>query len=133
MRNLLWVDCIAAAVAGAAVLTLSGWLSRLYGLPRDLLLFTGAVNILYASYSFVLASRTTRPMASIVVLAFANLAWALVCVYLAIGVAGSPTVFGLAHLFGEAIFVAGLAALEWRWREQLLVARRPTRQRVPKS
>lgn len=120
MKNLLWVDC----VVGAAVLALSGWLSRLYGLPRGFLLFIGAGNLLYASYSFVLASSNRRPIASINALVIANLAWALVCVYLAVGVARSPTVFGLAHLLGESVFVAGLASLEWRWREQLVVAGR---------
>jgi hypothetical protein len=129
----LWVDCIAAAVAGAAVLMLSGWLSRLYGLPLGLLRFTGAVNLLYGSYSFVLATRTRRPIASIAALVFANLAWALLCVHLAVNVARSPTAFGLAYLFGEAIFVAALATLEWRYRAQLLVAHRQARQRVTRT
>jgi hypothetical protein len=137
MKNLLWVDCVAGAVVGAAVLLLSGWLSPLYGLPRGLILFTGVANILYASYSFVLASSNRRPLALINALVVANSTWALVCVYLAVGVAQSPTVFGLAHLLGEAVFVAGLASLEWRWREQLLLADRPVRQahqsRSPRS
>jgi hypothetical protein len=122
MRNLLWVDCVAGGTVGAAVLMSSGWLSPLYGLPRSLLNFTGLANLLYASYSLALASRNRRPIAAINTLVVANLAWALVCVYLAVRVAQSPTVFGLAHLFVEAVFVAALASLEWRWREQLLVA-----------
>jgi hypothetical protein len=55
------VDCTAAALAGAAVLAFSGWLSRLYALPRDLLLLIGAVNLLYGCYSFSLAVRPRRP------------------------------------------------------------------------
>lgn len=121
MRNLLWVDCIAGALAGVVVLALSGWLSGVHGLPRELLLFNGAVNLLYASYSFSLARRQTRPRSLIGLLAFANLAWAVVCLWLAGRFAGSATVFGIGHLLGEAIFVGGLGALEWRWRERLLV------------
>lgn len=122
MRNLLWVDCIAGALAGAAVLMLSGWLGSLYALPRGLLLFTGAVNVLYACYSFTLATRSQRPRPLILLLVFANLAWAVVCLGLAVAFAGSATLFGVGHLVGEAVFVGGLAGLEWRWRERLLTA-----------
>lgn len=125
MRNLLWVDCTAGALAGAAVLVLSGWLSTLHALPRELLLFTGAVNLLYACYSFSLARRPRRPRALILLLVFANLGWAAVCLGLAATFAGSASAFGMVHLVGEALFVGGLAALEWRWREQLLTAAHP--------
>jgi hypothetical protein len=123
MRKLLWVDCTAAALAGVAVLALSGWLSRLYGLPRNLLLFIGGVNLLYGCYSFSLARRARRPRYLINLLVFANLAWAVVCVGLAVGVFWAhATPFGFGQLIGEAFFVGGLAALEWKHRDQLLVA-----------
>ena len=122
MKNLLWVDCIAGALAGVTVLMLSGWLSSLHGLPRELLLLNGVVNVLYASYSFSLAVRARRPRSLINLLVFANLAWAVVCLWLVGVFAGSATVFGIGHLVGEAVFVGGLAGLEWRWRDQLLTA-----------
>lgn len=122
MKNLLWIDCIAGALAGAAVLILSGWLSGVHALPRELLLINGAANLLYASYSFSLARRRMRPRALIHLLVIANFAWALACLALAGAFAGSASVFGMAHLVGEAVFVGGLAALEWRWREQLVSA-----------
>jgi hypothetical protein len=121
IKNLLWIDCIAGALAGVLVLSFSGWLSSLHALPRDLLLLNGAVNLLYASYSFSLAARARRPRASINVLVFANLSWAVVCLWLVTVFAGSATVFGIGHLAGEAVFVGGLAGLQWRWRDQLLV------------
>lgn len=122
MKNLLWVDCIAGALAGVTVLMLSGWLSGLHGLPRELLLLNGAANVLYASYSFSLAKRARRPRSLINLLVLANLAWAVVCLWLVSVFAGSATVFGIGHLVGEAVFVGGLAGLEWRWRDQLLTA-----------
>jgi len=122
LRRLLWVDCTAAALAGVLVLTFSGWLSRLHGLPQDLLLFTGVVNLLYGSYSFSLAVRTERPLALIKLLAVANMGWAVVCIGLATAYGQQATVFGLVHLIGEAIFVGGLGLLEWRQRYQLLTA-----------
>ena len=122
MRRLLWVDCTAAALAGVAMLALSGWLGGLYALPRELLLINGAVNLLYASCSFSLAVRARRPMRLIKLLVFANLAWATVCLVLAAAFWGSASLFGRGHLLGEAIFVGGLAALVWSRRDQLLVA-----------
>lgn len=121
-RRLLWVDCTAAALAGVAVLALSGWLSRLHALPQDLLLFTGAVNLLYGSYSFSLAVRSERPLLGIKLLVVANLSWAVVCVALVAVYWQQASVFGFFHLFGEAIFVGGLGLLEWRQRYQLLTA-----------
>jgi hypothetical protein len=122
LRNLLWVDCTAAALAGVTVIALSGWLSRLEGLPREVLLFTGVVNLLYASYSFSLAIRAERPMALIKALVFANLGWVPVCLGLAVVFREQATVFGFAHLVGEAVFVGGLAVLEWTQRDRLATA-----------
>ena len=122
VKNLLWVDCIAGALAGVAVLMFSGWLSSLYALPREILLFNGAANVLYASCSFSLAIRARRPGSLINLLVFANLAWAVVCLWLVSVFAGPATWFGIGHLVGEALFVGGLASLEWRWRDQLLTA-----------
>lgn len=128
LRHLLWVDCTAAALAGVTVLVLSGWLSRLHALPQELLLLTGAVNLLYGVYSFSLAVRSERPLALIQLLAVANLSWAVVCIGLAVVYWQQATVFRLVHLIGEAIFVGGLGLLEWRQRYQLLttVSARPT-------
>lgn len=122
LRRLLWVDCIAAVLAGVTVLLLNGWLSHLYALPRGLLLLTGAVNLVYASYSFSLAVRARRPKPLINLLVFANLTWAVACLGWAVVFAESATLLGVGHLVGEALFVGGLASLEWSRREQLLTA-----------
>lgn len=121
-RKLLWVDCIGAAVVGVAVLALSGWLSELHGLPRGLLLFTGTVNLLYGTYSFSLARRDRRPLFLLRILVLANAVWACVCVGLVVTFGTDATAFGIVHLGGEALYVGGLAALEWRWRYVLLTA-----------
>ena len=122
LRRLLWVDCIAGALVGVAVIALASWLSRLEGLPREVLLFTGVVNLLYASYSFSLAVRAERPVPLIKLLVFANLAWVPVRLGLAVFFREQATPFGFAHLIGEAAFVGGLAVLEWKQRDRLLTA-----------
>jgi hypothetical protein len=122
LRKLLWVDCIAGGLAGATMLLLSGWLSDLYALPRGLLLVFGAANLLYASYSFSLAIRQTRPLPLIQLLVFANLAWAVFCLVCGVRFLDSASPFGLVHLIGEGLLVGGLACLEWTQRHQLVTA-----------
>lgn len=119
LRKPLWVDCIAAAIAGVLVLALSGWLSRLHALPRDLLLFIGVVNLLYACYSFSLARRATRALWQIKLLVYANAGWALACLGIVMAFRSTISPFGILHLVGEAVFVGGLAAVEWHQRARL--------------
>ncbi|WP_457787610.1 hypothetical protein [Pseudomonas sp. PL-6] len=122
MRYLLWLDGAAAALAGALLLTFRHWLSELQALPLALLTLIGLVNLLYAAYSLSLARSRRRPQALIVLLVLGNMAWAAVCLGLAASFVGSARPWGLAYLVGEALFVALLAGLEWRWRERLSVA-----------
>jgi len=128
LRKLLWVDCTAAMVAGTTVVALSGWLSRLHLLPQELLLFIGGVNLLYGFYSFTLARRAVRTIFLIKVLVYANAAWAVVCLALAARFWDQASLWGIAHLVGEAIFVGGLAAMEWNQRYHLATV--PTEQIV---
>ena len=115
-RKLLWVDASAALVAGVGVLLLCGWLSEWYALPENLLLLIGGVNVGYGVYGLLLASRARRPRALILLLVMANLVWAAACLRWAVAYSESASVFGLAHLGGEGVYVGTLACLEWRWR-----------------
>jgi len=115
----LWVDCGAATLAGVLVLAFSTWLARLHGLPHEVVLFLGTVNLLFAAYSFSLARRTDRSLLQIVVLVNGNAAWAIVCLGLAAHHWEQLSAFGIAHLVGEACFVGGLARLEWNQRHRL--------------
>lgn len=121
-RSLLWIDCSGGLIGGVLMLSLSGWLSRLYALPVGLLVVMGLANLAYAAFSFSLARRRIRPRALVMVLVIANASWAALCALTAVVVAGQASAFGMAHLLGECLVVGGLAALEWRSRELLLVA-----------
>lgn len=126
-HRLLWIDCVAGAVVGVVVLSASGWLSGMLGLPVELLWITGAANLLYASYSFSLARRSRRSMRSVLFLIGANAAWPLLCVRWMIVHASTITALGVAHLLAEAAFVGGLAVLEWRCRNALATDDRTSR------
>jgi hypothetical protein len=118
--KLLYVDSFGGLTVGVVVLLLSQWLSVWYGLPRGFIIFTAFVNIAYGCYSFSLLRRIERPLSLIVVLVIANLVWALLCVLWAVIFAQTATPLGTIHLLGEAVFVGGLAYLEWRNRDLLL-------------
>lgn len=120
-KNLLWVDCVGAGLAGIAVLLLSGPLTGFYGLPTKLLIFIALVNLTYGGFSFCLASRRLpRTKRFIALLAGANLFWMPVCFVMAACFRESVTVFGLGQLVGEGLYVGGLALLEWKFRDLLI-------------
>ena len=122
VRSLLWVDCSAGILAGAVVLSFSGWLSQLYALPVSLLVAMGIANVAYGTFSLSLALRTFRPRAQIEFLALANASWAALCGFTAVVVAERASRWGLAHLIVECALVGGLAGLEWRHRERLVLS-----------
>lgn len=129
MPWLLWLDCTAGALVGVLVLVFAEWLGRLHGLPVGVLVVLGTANLLYAAYSFSIARNARRTLRPIEVLALANAAWGVVCVVLAVRYWAVVSVFGFVHLFGEAAFVGGLAALQWRQRHRWVGVRRSVRVR----
>jgi hypothetical protein len=114
LRRLLWFDCTAAGVAGAAMLALGGLLAPLLGLPRVLLVFTALVNLAYGAYSFSLARQPAAPRGRVKALVIANFSWVAVCALLALRFANPASWLGAAFLLGEGIFVGVLAAVEGR-------------------
>ncbi len=118
--NLLWVDSLGGLTVGVAMLLLRAWWVRWYHLPEDLLLLMGVMNVLYGLFSLSLAARARRPKSLLMLLIAANAIWAVACLRWATIHAGEATILGFAHLLGEALFVGGLAALEWRWQDRLL-------------
>lgn len=100
---------------GVLVLALHGWLTELYQLPGALVLVIGFANLAYACVSFTLAQlRHGDRVPFLRVVAVANVLWAVGCVILAAVWAGRATVFGMGQLIGEAVFVGWLGVLEWR-------------------
>jgi uncharacterized transporter YbjL len=124
--KLLRIDSFGGLIVGFIMLLLSHWLSSWYILPRGFIIFIALVNLAYGCYSFSLLIRVKRPLNLIVLLVIANLGWAVLCVRWAVIFAQTASFFGIAHLLGEALFVGGLAWLEWRNRDLLLT--KPSRQ-----
>lgn len=120
--RLLRIDSLGALSVGVGVLLLSNYLASWFGLPLSYIIFMGIVHIAYGCYSFSLFVRNQRPLRLITLLVIANLVWALSCVLRLALFAQTATPLGIAYLVLEAVYVGGLAYLEWRNRELLLVS-----------
>lgn len=66
------------------------------------MIFVRSVNLVYGANATRLASHTIRPMGLILLLACANLFWALMCGVFIIAYWGNGSFLGLRHVFLEA-------------------------------
>lgn len=80
-KKLLHIDGFGGLFVGILVLTLNTWLSELYNLPQNLILFTGFANLLFGLFSSSLALRTNRPIKLIKLLVILNLTGQLYALY----------------------------------------------------
>lgn len=120
--KILWMDCIGALIAGTLVLAISSWLSVWEGLPHGVLIFMGMANLIYGIYSLNVTMRTGRTSVLVGVLAFANMAWLIVCGVIVAMWWNEISLLGLIHVLGEGCYVAALGFTEWRLREKLVTA-----------
>jgi hypothetical protein len=114
IRALLWFDCIAAGVAGVAMLALSSLLAPPFGVPRALLVTMALVNLAYGASSYSLARQPAASRRAVRALVVANFAWTAVCLGLAAFFAAPGSWLGAGYILGEGLFVGALAAVEGR-------------------
>ena len=116
LRALLWIDCIAGATVGCAVLALAtgGQFISLTGLPDWLPIFMGSANLLYAAFAYSIVNTERCSAMPVRNLALANAAWSMTCIFMAFFFFSIATMLGLTYLMGEAAFVGCLAYLEWK-------------------
>jgi len=116
--TIVWMDSLAGCSVGLAMLALSPWLPTLYGLVPELYLFIAIANLSYGLFSGSLAMTATRSgklsRVGMNCLVLANSAWAIACALMLLATWSDSTVFGTVHLGLEALFVGGLATVEFR-------------------
>lgn len=115
---MLLLDSGAGCTVGSVCLVLCPWLSGIYGFDPSLVLFIGAVNVIYGLSSGALLLLTTQrqdiPVAPLRFLALANASWVIPCGVLLTMTWSEATWLGVLHIILEATFVSWLALIELR-------------------
>lgn len=119
LKKLLWADGIAALLSGLIVFTFNEKIAKLLSLPENLLTTMSIVSLGYSSFSLYLAQSKSNSKRSITILVVANLAYAIFCAVLLLFLYTNTSVLGVIYLILESLFVATLAALEWRQVKQM--------------
>src|SRR5690242_10813976 len=80
LRRVLWADAATSVACGVIQLAALDLLSRTLALPSTLLLDTGVFYLAYGALVAWAASRAEPPRALVLLFAFGNIGWALLCV-----------------------------------------------------
>jgi hypothetical protein len=117
LRKVLIADAVTCAAVAGLQLTNADTLVSLLGLPKNLLLATGAFLVGFAILLILMAraNEIRAPLIRLVVVG--NIAWGLGCIGLSLGGAFETTALGIAYLLIQALTVFALAAIEFKgWR-----------------
>ena len=112
--NVLHVDGSAGLAVGLVLFALAEWVSELYRLPLNVILFLASANILYGCYALALALSNQRSLMAIKVLSTANSVWVVICVAIVVLYVQTLSPVGFLFIGGEALFVGVLAVYEWK-------------------
>lgn len=116
VRSVLWVDCSGAVFVGVMMLLHADWLRSQYHFSSFLYHTIATANLLYGTFSLVLALFKKRPSRLVEALAIANAIWGCACLITAVWVTGRASIFGVTHILAECVVVLWLAQIEWRFR-----------------
>lgn len=110
LKQLLVLDAITCLVTGLALVSATGFLTALFGLPESLLRYAGLVLFPCAALMLIAARTLTKPLVWMVIIG--NFAWAAASVVVAF--AFEPTTLGFTFVLIQALVVTILGVLERR-------------------
>ena len=113
LRRVLWLDAASGLGMAVAHFGFSGLLSHWLGLPLVWLQVSGAIVCGAVLLSGALASRAQPPAAGVRLLAAGNFLWVAASVWAVWGAGLALTTLGVVWVLLQAVFVLGLAELEW--------------------
>ena len=113
LRRVLAFDAISGGGTGLLQLAATGLLSGMLGLSETLLRSSGIAIFAFVALAAWLAMQRTPSRAGLAVLVLGNFAWAIGCLWLALGGAAGVTSVGVAYLMVQVMVVAVLAELQW--------------------
>lgn len=116
LRKILMFDAITCVAMGLLLVSASGLLSEILGLPRDFVLLAG-VALFPCAALMLLTSRIgqqAKPPAALVWLVITgNTGWVIASL-LTMELWFNPTTLGILFILAQAVVVVVLAALEYR-------------------
>jgi hypothetical protein len=124
LRRVLAFDAISGVGTGLLQLSASGPMSGTLGLSEHLLWSSGIGIFAFVALAAWLSMQRTPLRAGLAVLVIGNFAWAIGCLWLALGGASGASSLGVAYLMVQVVVVAVLAELQW-------MGMRHSRQAVP--
>ncbi|MDO6566387.1 hypothetical protein Q4561_04905 [Alteromonas sp. 1_MG-2023] len=102
--SVLHIDGSAGLAVGLALFAFAGWISELYQLPLNTILFLASANTIYGCYALALALSNKKSLMSIKVLAIANSVWGGgLCCYRRFVCPPSKPNWCVFHLWGSII------------------------------
>jgi hypothetical protein len=114
IKNLFWIDGLAALISGTIVILCKNWFSLLSNLPSNLLENLAIIAFVFASFSITNAILNTdyKPVFSLLIIA--NLLYVLFCLILLIFYFKSINWYGISFLVFDLSVVSVLAFIEYR-------------------
>jgi hypothetical protein len=113
LRRVLLVDAVSCVGMGLLLLTASGFLTGVLGLPVELLRESSFVLLPFGLLLAFLSTRERLPRAAVWAVIVANAIWAIDSIVLLFTGWVQPTLLGYVFVAGQAAFVAVLVELEY--------------------
>ncbi|MBC3919182.1 hypothetical protein H8L32_16945 [Undibacterium sp. CY18W] len=122
LRKILMFDAITCVAMGLLLISTSGLLSELLGLPRDFVLLAGVALFPCAALMLLtsrIGTQAQPPAALVWLIIIGNAGWVIASL-LTMELWFSPTTLGMVFILAQAAAVVVLAVLEYRSLRQAL-------------
>jgi hypothetical protein len=114
IRRALVLDAVASGTMGLLLLFGAGMLAETFGLPMELLRWTGVILVPFAANLVWIATRPSISPESVRAIVVVNVLWAIGTPLLLVTSWVQPTILGDLFVLVQAAVVAGFAYLEHR-------------------
>lgn len=113
LRRILVADAVISGGSGILMLTAASAMSRLLGVPAELLRAAGISLIPFTAFVVWIATRAAIPRTSVWTVIALNAAWVLASVALLFVDRFDPNRIGVAFILVQAAAVAGFAEMQY--------------------
>lgn len=114
LRRVLWADALLGGSTALIGLLFFTYLTKLLGLPTNLIIGIAVVTLLYALIALRLATQRITSIPLLRTLVAANWVWTAVSLFLFFVYFRGATALGVAFLTAQVLAVGGLAYVEGR-------------------